>query len=261
MRDERSNELGRLGELLIDQATEGLSDTDQAELDHLLDKHPALDAEVFARTAAAVDLALADATQAMPQHLAKSVAAEAQHQFKRPEAIKPAIAARPETHAKRMYWLALAASVVLAVAGWWPRLNHQEVKTTLDQQLAEFNKATTDASEFMWSVADEALAPGASGKVVWSHAKQAGFMVFDGLPTNEPKAAQYQLWIFDEKRDERHPVDGGVFNIERGASVVVPIVPTLHVTKVVLFAVTLEQPGGVVVSDRSKLALVAKVDP
>ena len=65
--------------------------------------------------------------------------------------------------------------------------------------------------------------------------------------------------FFDASGDERYPVDGGVFNVTAGtAETLVPIDPAIRVTKATLFVVTVERPGGVVVSDRSRVALIAK---
>jgi anti-sigma-K factor RskA len=57
------------------------------------------------------------------------------------------------------------------------------------------------------------------------------------------------LWIFDGTRDKRYPVDGGVFDVPaNSAEVVIPIRATLPIRKAAAFAVTVEKPGGVVVS-------------
>ena len=86
-------------------------------------------------------------------------------------------------------------------------------------------------------------------------------MRFAGLAANDPADSQYQLWIFDAERDERHPVDGGVFDIPRdGGETIVPIRAKLPVGQPALFAVTVERPGGVVVSDRQRIAVVARPD-
>jgi hypothetical protein len=71
--------------------------------------------------------------------------------------------------------------------------------------------------------------------------------------------AQYQLWIFDAERNEAYPVDGGVFDVLDGATddVVVRIDPRLPVRRATAFAITVEQPGGVVVSTRERLPLLA----
>ena len=82
-------------------------------------------------------------------------------------------------------------------------------------------------------------------------------MRFRDLPANDPALEQYQLWIFDATRDDAHPVDGGLFDVEGDGEVIVPIAARLLVRDATLFAVTVEEPGGVVVSDRERLILVA----
>jgi anti-sigma-K factor RskA len=90
-----------------------------------------------------------------------------------------------------------------------------------------------------------------SGDAVWDPATQKGFLHFVGLASNDPAVQQYQLWIFDAARDQRYPIDGGVFDIPADANeVVIPINASLAVSKVAAFAVTAEKPGGVVVSAR-----------
>ena len=112
-----------------------------------------------------------------------------------------------------------------------------------------------------WQATEDPAAGGASGDIVWNSARQEGFMRFAGLQPNAPDTSSYQLWIFDEARDERFPVDGGVFNVPPGSGeIIVPIRPTLDVSRPVLFAVTVERPGGVMVSSRERIALVADPD-
>jgi hypothetical protein len=97
-----------------------------------------------------------------------------------------------------------------------------------------------------------------SGDVVWDPASQTGYMRFVGLRRNEPNAEQYQLWIFDATRDERYPVDGGVFNVSGGrGGDVIPITPKLPIGVALMFAVTIERRGGVVVSDRERIVAIA----
>jgi hypothetical protein len=120
--------------------------------------------------------------------------------------------------------------------------------------------ATADAVTASWTPGGHDAGDGVTGAVVWSGAAQAGAMRFAGLAPN-PAGLQYQLWIFDAERDERFPVDGGVFDVPPGPGVVeVPIDARLPVADPTLFAVTLEPAGGVVVSDRTRLAVVAPVD-
>ena len=108
--------------------------------------------------------------------------------------------------------------------------------------------ATADSSAF-----------GATGDVVWSARAQRGVMRIAGLQPNDRGRFQYQLWIFDKRRDQRYPVDGGVFDIPaRAHEVFVPIDARVPVGDAVMFAITVEVPGGVVVSKRERIALLAK---
>jgi hypothetical protein len=105
---------------------------------------------------------------------------------------------------------------------------------------------------------DHPLANGAFGELVWNRAQQKGFMKIKDLPPVDPNKGTYQLWIFDKTRDNRYPVDGGTFLIPKNQdTALVPIQPKLPVSQPSLFAITLEQPGGVVVSDRKRIMLTA----
>lgn len=109
-----------------------------------------------------------------------------------------------------------------------------------------------------WAPTADSTALGASGDVVWSTRAQRGVMRLIGLKSNDVKRWQYQLWIFDKTRDQRYPVDGGVFDVPAGATeVFVPINARVPVGSAVMFAVTVEAPGGVVVSTRERVALLA----
>jgi anti-sigma-K factor RskA len=54
-------------------------------------------------------------------------------------------------------------------------------------------------------------------------------------------------------------VDGGVFDVSSDGEVIVPINARLRVSRATLFAVTVEKPGGVVVSSRERIAALAKI--
>ena len=122
------------------------------------------------------------------------------------------------------------------------------------EQLLE---SAPDVKTLAWSATEDVNAKGASGDVVWSASKQEGYMRFKGLAANDPKTIQYQLWIFDKDRDDKYPVDGGVFDVGPDGEVVVKISPKLRVNEPVLFAVTVEAPGGVVVSKRERIVVTA----
>jgi anti-sigma-K factor RskA len=122
---------------------------------------------------------------------------------------------------------------------------------------AALTAAADDLLDLPWKTAGELAESGVSGDVVWSDARQEGYMRFRNLPRNEPTAEQYQLWIFDQEQSLDTPVDGGVFDIDASGELVVPIDAKLEVHEALAFAVTVEKPGGVVVSDRTRLILTA----
>ena len=100
---------------------------------------------------------------------------------------------------------------------------------------------------------------GARVDVVWDPVSQRGYLRFVGLAPNDPKVNQYQIWIFDGEGDPRYPVDGGVFDVPADArEVLVPIHAAIRVHNAKAFAVTVERPGGVVVSARGRVVALAQ---
>lgn len=111
-----------------------------------------------------------------------------------------------------------------------------------------------------WSSGGDSAGSQVRGDVVWDANRQEGYLRFTGLRRNDPALEQYQLWIFDGRRDARYPIDGGVFDSgNQEQEVVIPIRAALPVGSPQLFAVTLEKPGGVVVSDRRRVVVVARI--
>ncbi len=204
--------------------------------------------------------------------------------------LKPSAAARSARPAARggaWGWWAAAACLVLAAMGWLrtpvappvagaptqapglgPPMPVQppipappEIppppQTAAEERAAMLSQP--DALKVSLGVTKDPAAAGASADVVWDPVKQRGFLRFAGLRPNDPRRHQYQLWIFDGERDQRYPIDGGVFNVPEDASeVVVPIRAALLVHDAKAFAVTVEKPGGVVVSDRSRVVALGK---
>jgi hypothetical protein len=165
-------------------------------------------------------------------------------------------------------WTAAAAGIALGAGAFlWASNKAPEVitekvyvevaKPTPAQARKDLLAAATDVKTLAWTATTDPFATGAAGDVVWSPSKQEGYMRFTGLATNDPKLLQYQLWIFDKDRDDKYPVDGGVFDVGPDGEVVVKISPKLRVNEPVLFAVTVEAPGGVVVSKRERIVVTA----
>jgi anti-sigma-K factor RskA len=247
----------RLEDLLAQRATETLSGDEQSELERLLSAHPDGDSDALDRTAAAIDLAASGAEETLPTRLRRRLERDAAAYFgATPAGGKQGNVVLLRRPAPAWPWLATAAAVLLAVAGWWPA--SEPPGPTLAEQRAELLEA--GALRLDWTVTADPTAAQVSGDVVWSQAEQTGFMLFRGFAANDPGEFQYQLWIFDAERDERYPVDGGVFDVPPGpAEVIVPIRARLPVSEAVLFAVTVEPPGGVVVSSRERIAVLAEL--
>jgi len=173
-----------------------------------------------------------------------------------------------DVRAQRRGWYAAAACLLLAIAGWWPRLEHLAIDAAYgisplqaDVERAREHLLKTGGERVgRWAWTHESgVVADVRGEVVWDGDQQEGYLTLSGLEPNAPAGRQYQLWIFDAARDDRYPVDGGVFDVPaHSQSMVVPIRPALRVSQPVAFAVTLEPAGGVVVSDRSHLMALAR---
>lgn len=250
----------RLHELLADRALFCVDPAEQAEIDALL-RDPDIErlAEEYELAAALIDPAVTEAAaEALPASIAmsahragidalRSAAFETQTDEDAPAAIAGRIGLAP--------WFLAAAAVLVALVS----VLRPWSENAPDPVIARLALQETPGSVTIpWQALADPTASGfVSGDVVWSNAEQAGYMRFQGLAANDPEIEQYQLWIFDAQRDEARPVDGGVFNVSRSGEVVVPIDAKLLVHDAAAFAITVERPGGVVVSDRSRLALLA----
>lgn len=259
MSDRREIDAARLEELLGDRATVGLSSEEQRELVELLARagetgEPSSDASELA--AAALDVAFSPTQHPeLPAALraklvARGEAFSAERKATQKRGEMRAIGGEAPRGNRSVAWWVAAAAVVLALIGWWPKLAgilNGDVADRRAELLARENTLRVDAK-------GTELAKDAVGDVVWSNAAQQGFLRVTGLPANDPSVQQYQLWIFDEAQE--HPIDGGVFDVS-GGELLMPINAKLRVARPKLFAVTLEKPGGVVVSDQKRIALVA----
>lgn len=111
-----------------------------------------------------------------------------------------------------------------------------------------------------WSPFDLPEAPAVqqdvTGDVVWNDELEQGYLRFVGLKVNDPAVEQYQVWVIDDRGMEQK-VSGGVFNATAEGEVIVPIDPALDIGRVALFAVTVEEPGGIMVPDLRRRVVVA----
>ncbi len=159
-------------------------------------------------------------------------------------------------------WLAAAACLVIASGAVFYAARNgvggtaASIASAADGR-AELVKNASDLTTIKWTATKDPAATATTGDVIWSEAQQRGYMRFVGLAANDPKQFQYQLWIFDKNRDDKFPVDGGVFDVSSTGEVIIPITARLRVSDATLFAVTIEKPGGVVVSKRERIVVTA----
>lgn len=270
----------RLLELLADQALFGLDATEQIELDELMRQHPDVSTDEMDRIATLIELTSLDLQpdHSLPNELRDQVLSQGREFFAspsdasdekspnlgdRPTGSSEPIASASQTAARgnrlREWggWLVAAACLAIATFAFSDR--ERSTAPTLAQLRSELT--APDVVRTDWQATEDVYALDAKGDVVWSDQQQEGYMRFVGLPKNDPTREQYQLWIFDAEQDERYPVDGGVFNITDTGETIVAVDPKIKVQKATMFAITVEKPGGVVVSTRERLPLLAKVQP
>lgn len=286
MSDHRHDFSERLIDLCADMATGDQSSNDLQELNTLDQDHRAR--EAFESVAAQIDAAYAqldpvEMPQGLEDRLFAAIPAGKQGvsdastspKLTLTDAPMPAAAAPMQTTGTPWFpWLIAAASI--AVAGI-VLLRPEPISATLspaqqrDQLIAQANPASL--LRYNWTpTEDPAVVGPVSGELVWDDATDQGYMTIAGLQVNDPSEFQYQLWIFDATRPlnelpqfagpfdgllTQRPIDGGVFDITSTGEVVIPIDAKLLVKQGVAFAVTVERPGGVVVSDRSRVTLLA----
>lgn len=259
----------RLRELLAGRALGDLSRDEEHELQSLLAAHSTVDADEFDRVAAALLLTMQPASrEELPRHLSERIAAEARRHLpvapvtssSTRQAVTPSVAPSSTFGRRELFaWFAAAACLLLALTLWWGPLSESNTSLspfTLRERLIE---DAPDLVRVKWQAGKTPVDPPVSGDVVWSNARQEGYLHFHGLPKNDATREQYQLWIIDPQRDDE-PIDGGVFDISSTGDVVIPISPKLKVLSPKAFAITIEKPGGVVVSTQERLPVLAVVE-
>lgn len=260
--------------LLADQAASDLSHEDGVALAALLTRFPEYDDDSMDLAAAAMDLAMTQSpTDNLPQSLQSKIERDARLFFKTlaevdeetPEIaeIKPFKQDREVTRSKLNWlpWAAAAVFLTAALLGWLREPttpNSPQPPVSLAQQWTSLSQVA-DATQLAMTGTEDEAAAGAAGSLIWSPTQQQGFMRINGLQSNDPNMNQYQLWIFDKDQDERYPIDGGVFNIPPGETeAIIPIHAKITAMNPTLYAITVEKPGGVVVSSRERIVMIAQ---
>ncbi len=271
----------RLAELLADEAAAALDSGDAPELRGLLNRHPDVGRDEFMRAAALAQVAFLRQAQRspnrptsasrMPPGLKERLASqgEAIAIRQRGPSTAPVRNIRAATPAPRAGnappatrraspagYLGWALAAMLAVALVVVRTEAPQAPDSVSAR-AKLVDDATDLVTLRWAAPTAAGYEGVTGDVVWSQSKQQGYLRLANMPVNDPARVQYQLWIVDPERDSKHPVDGGVFNVSSSGEVIIPIQAKLPIRSPRAFAITAEQPGGVVVSAGPLLVVAA----
>ena len=274
----------KLMDLLIKKAISGLDAAEQRELD-ALDSGADTAAELHSleMTAAAINVAGIPVDEPLPAHLHLKISSNAGQfigaaEVEEPSPWPPARVRQQEVESKGTSWFgwlgwaaAAAACIALAVNIWITRNSQNtqaNIKPPVEIPQPITPKESRDAMmrsaanlvKANWTAGNVKELTQLTGDVVWSDEKQAGYMRFKGLPKNDGTKETYQLWIFDKTQDKETPIDGGVFDVTEDGEIVIPINAKLQAQGPAMFAITIEKPGGVVVSKREKIAALAKVD-
>jgi len=275
-----------LFDLLTKQATNGLDVAEQGQLDKLSASGDFFVGDSFELAAAAIGLSGLDIDEPMPAHLYSKILASSDKYYategfseaevmSEPDDMQPTFGFEP----KRSSWMGWFGWAVASVACIALAVNifSTRVQKPIDVAINPTPTASPDkpspAKQFEEMIASANVikasfgpAPkgpaelaSAGGDVVWNDAKQTGYMKLRGLPKNDKAVSTYQLWIFDENQDPKYPIDGGTFDITADGDVIIPIDAKIAAKNPKLFAITVEKPGGVVVSDRKKMAAIAQV--
>lgn len=284
-------------DLVSEELSTGLGDEERASLAAVLASLPGKgfgkQIEDWERVASEVALATAvEQYEPLPEHLRRKLQIEAVSMLPMASAagadaaglpavgndetavVKPRPVVMPReavaTHSREtLAWMAAAVALLVAVLGWMPvwqtgpvsRPSALPEPSIASQRAALLGDPNAAVVQLSWSATDDEAVREVDdlGDVVFNPVTQEGYMRLRGLAANDASVEQYQLWVFDAERDERYPVDGGVFDVPAGVDeVVVPIRTAIAVNNPTLFAITVEKPGGVVVSSRERLPLLAQ---
>jgi hypothetical protein len=251
----------RFDELCAGRAIGDLSPEEERELANLCQQHGVSPDSTFDLVAAAVQAdALtnsANSANPLPAHLAKRLHDWSDTMLAANPTADNVILPRIPTWQKIVRspltgWAAAAAVFIISLA-----ITRDENPLPPAQAAQRLRAEASDLIERRFEGLGDYNQAG--GTVIWSDSQQRGYMILDGVPANDPRQAQYQLWIVDPARDADAPVDGGVFDVPRDTSrAVIPITAKLPLSHPQAFVITLEQPGGVVKSKQETVVALAK---
>ncbi len=266
-------DLGERAALLAGMALGDLSNDEDAELARNWNENDRRLCIALERTAATVQIALDRSTpETMPSQLRQRIISQGQLfllggaseavvvRAAEPPTMGVAIEGLQKRVAYREWvaWLACAAAIAIALGIWSTNNSQWPGGLRSDVTRSALIARATDLVQVDWTDGKTPWEAKVTGDVVWSNSAQQGFMRFVNMPVNDPSKEQYQLWIIDPARDDE-PIDGGVFDVSDSTESIIAIRAKLQVLTPKAFAVTIEKPGGVVVSTQERLPLLAMV--
>ncbi|MEQ1606830.1 MAG: anti-sigma factor [Pyrinomonadaceae bacterium] len=266
-----------LFDLLTKKAIYGLDEAEQKQLDQINPGNADAEFQSLEMTAAAISLVDFSDIEPMPEHLFAKIAANAEKLVGEDAPWPPVYKTAEDERPSRGWfgWLgwtaALAACIALAVNIYITNFNPPSVAVvptqietpkvkTPGEMREDMLRTTAGLIKANWAAGNVKELKEISGDVVWSDEKQTGYMRFKGLPANDKAKETYQLWIFGKTQDKATPIDGGTFDVAANGEVIIPIDAKLKAVEPGMFAITVEKPGGVVVSKREKIAALATVE-
>ena len=246
-------------ELLVQKATEGLNKEQAERLESLLAGHGLEDRTEFdlAAAAAANAFALENAKNIddVPEALKAKLRNDADRFFD--EQRQTVVELRSPSNRRGAWNWGWATAAALALVMIATNFVGRDIATSHETQRERLIATAEGTTVIPWATPEAPDFSEVEGNVAWNDERQEGYLLLTGMPANDPTTSQYQLWLVDPDRDE-NPVDGGVFDIPADApSVVIQIDAKLAVNNPRLFAITLEQPGGVVVSKGPLLVIAS----
>lgn len=272
-------------DLLYKQAVYGLTEEETKQLRELQSSAgSSMDAHSLEMTAAAIGMINLPVNESMPAHLQAKIFEDANKFFGHEgatetgngfgDSARSIVATSPTPSGSFWNWfgwaVAATACVALALNLYFTRIQPREVvqeprpiqtpapqPPSLSEQRQQLLASAGDVVTRTWSDFKPEIKMDVQGDVVWSNSQQKGFLRFTRIPANDKSKETYQLWIFD--KEQKHPVDGGVFDVGESGEIIIPIDAKIAVKEPTMFGVTAEKPGGVVVSELGKVMAVAKV--
>ena len=260
--DRTQEKLDKLLDLLAMRSCQVLSSVDELQLNHLLDDYPEYTPDFFDPIIALTDASIyvhdEENLSGMPNDVKNRILRKHQAEFSKSKFTLDFL--KNIFYAPKLAWALTCLLAIGTSVSMIEFRNYESNYRNLPIKKAVLEFSSEDLIEYNWFAQSDEFCD-CDGNVMWSDDSQRGFITLAGLPMNDPSKNQYQIWIVDPNM-HANPVDGGVFNITTAdAPTIIPINPKLPIGKAKGFAITLEQAGGVVISNEPLTLTAPKERP